>query len=171
MLVRPEGKSAMKRILAALFGVSVLIAAAPNVEPWAEAAKFSLGNRVQHADVYTDVIMYPGGHWLAGVNMKATPGSIIGSCVNVHYFLLDEKGIPVTYDNGKPFVRFGMAQEEKWCVDADINILGARSFERQMAGDLSPELLKKAAKIEIAFTEENKDIVTVVRAWADRVSP
>jgi hypothetical protein len=75
--------------------------------PIAFPRKFARGQRVENADVYAELFIWPEGYFECTTHIRGRQPTS-GACVNVRFALLDAAG--------KLLGTYGMPPGEEWCV-------------------------------------------------------
>jgi len=118
--------------------------------------KFSDGYRVDKADCYADVYVYPNGQWLIGTHLSMVGGFHMGgTCVNISFILCDRNGVPLQAPGRDGIARFGMPADHKWCV-APSQVLGPADRHDSISGELPSALLASVESVSIIFIEQEK---------------
>lgn len=117
--------------------------------------KFSDGYRVENADCYGDVYIYPSGHWLIGTHLSRAGGALSGTCVHVSFVLCDAEGLPLEAPGLNGVARFGMPSDHMWCVAPSWQGGPADRYDN-ISGGLPQEILGRAEKVSILFIHANK---------------
>lgn len=101
------------------------------------------GEKLERADCYADLYLYPGGHFLMRVSVRSN-SEASGATVNAGFALFDEHDLPVIRTT------FGMGEVDAIAVPAMSS--GFRPERRDsMAGMVPAELLERAVNITVCF--------------------
>ena len=101
------------------------------------------GEKLDTADCYAELCLYPGGHFLMRVSVRAN-SQLAGASINAGFALFDASGAPVERRT------FGMNEDEATSVPPIARGFPPERYDT-VAGVVPAELLARTERIAICF--------------------
>lgn len=106
--------------------------------------KFACGQKLEHADVYGELYVWPEGYFQYAIDLRSRLPKV-GACVNVTFVLFDA--------NQTPLVTYGMPPDQEWYV-------GPWPGHRydQLHGQIAKDKLEGTESVALVFRTKGQEL-------------
>ena len=119
--------------------------------------KFARGQKLEHADVYGELYVWPEGYFQYAIDLRSRLPKV-GACVNVTFVLFDANQIPL--------VTYGMPPDHEWCVGPRGDGQPGHRYDH-LYGQIAKDKLERAESVALVFRTSGQEVaVTALQAMA-----